>query len=104
VTRLRSLAELESFVAAGIPVITSQSFREHELPGAGYSTTGHIMVVAGFTAQGDVIANDPATEGVRRIYPRAAFENVWLRAAGSGGIVYVLHPPEVPLPESDGNW
>ncbi|GAA2397086.1 peptidase C39 family protein [Nonomuraea africana] len=104
VTRLRSLTELESFVAAGIPLITSQSFKERELPGAGYSTTGHIMVVAGFTAQGDVIANDPAAEGVRRIYPRAAFENVWLRGSGSGGVVYVLHPPEIPLPPSDGNW
>ncbi|MET9340099.1 C39 family peptidase [Nonomuraea sp. NPDC003804] len=104
VTRLRSLAELERLVAAGIPVITSQSFKEHELPGAGYATTGHIMVVVGFTATGDVIANDPAAEGVRRVYPRAAFENVWLRGSGSAGIVYVLHPPELPLPPSDGNW
>ncbi|MEU6998913.1 C39 family peptidase [Nonomuraea sp. NPDC046570] len=107
VTRLRSLAELERFVAAGIPVITSQSFKESELPGAGYSTSGHIMVVAGFTAAGDVIARDPAAPddgSVRRVYPRAAFENVWLRSSSSGGIVYVVHPPEVPLPPSDGNW
>ena len=32
-------------------MITSQSFREHELPGSGYSTGGHIMVVIGFTAE-----------------------------------------------------
>ncbi|MFI6813885.1 C39 family peptidase [Nonomuraea sp. NPDC050328] len=101
VTRLASLAELEHFIAAGIPVITSQSFKEHELPGAGYSTGGHIMVVAGFTPDGDVVAHDPAApadSGVRRVYPRAAFENVWLRSSGSGGIVYILHPPGVPLP------
>ncbi|WP_240506326.1 C39 family peptidase [Thermoactinospora rubra] len=107
VTRLRSLRELERLVAAGIPVITSQSFREHELPGAGYSTGGHIMVVAGFTREGDVIANDPAApgdSGVRRVYPRAAFENVWLRSSGSGGIAYVIHPPGTPLPPSDGTW
>lgn len=107
VTRLRSLVELERFIEAGIPVITSLSFKEHELPGSGYSTRGHIMVVAGFTESGDVVANDPAApsdEQVRRVYPRAAFEQVWLRASGSGGIVYVIHPPQVPLPPSDGNW
>ncbi|WP_244360558.1 C39 family peptidase [Microbispora triticiradicis] len=107
VTRLRSLGELERFIAAGIPVITSQAFREHELPGAGYSTSGHIMVVTGFTAEGDVIANDPAApddDGVRRIYPRAAFESVWLRGTSSGGIVHIVHPPGTTLPDSGGNW
>jgi hypothetical protein len=107
VTRLRSAAELEAFVRAGIPVITSQSFREHELPGAGYSTAGSIMVVRGFTAGGDVVVNDPAAPCdalVRRVHPRAAFEHVWLRGSGSGGVAYVLHPPEVPLPPSPGNW
>ncbi|MFF4776878.1 C39 family peptidase [Microtetraspora fusca] len=107
VTRLRSVSELELFVCAGIPVITSQSFKEHELPGSGYSTSGHIMVVVGVTPTGDVIANDPAApsdEAVRRIYPREAFENVWLRGSSSGGIVHVVHPPDVPLPLSEGNW
>ncbi|MFD0660247.1 C39 family peptidase [Thermocatellispora tengchongensis] len=88
VTRLRSLAELERLIAAGVPVMTSQSFKEHELPGSGYSTSGHIMVVVGFTEAGDVVANDPAAPGdgsVRRVYPRAAFENVWLRSTSSGG-------------------
>ncbi|MCA2222438.1 C39 family peptidase [Nonomuraea aurantiaca] len=107
VTRLRSAAELDLFVRAGIPVIVSLSFKAHELPGSGYSSGGHIMVVTGFTAGGDVIVNDPAAPSdadVRRVYPRAAFENVWLRSSGSGGIVYVLHPPERSLPPSDGNW
>ncbi|WP_235558004.1 C39 family peptidase [Sphaerimonospora mesophila] len=107
VTRLRSLDELARLIAAGVPVITSQSFREHELPGAGYSTGGHIMVVIGFTPEGDVIANDPAAptdDGVRRVYPRAAFEEVWLRGTGSGGLVHIVHPPDFPLPDSEGNW
>lgn len=105
VTRLRSLTELERYVARGVPVITSQSFREDELDGAGYGTAGHIMVVIGFTRAGDVIANDPASssnEAVRRVYPRAQFETIWLRtkryaadgsvAGGSGGIVYIIEP------------
>ncbi|WP_407941409.1 C39 family peptidase [Nonomuraea cypriaca] len=108
VTRLRSAVELERFARAGIPVITSQSFKAHELPGSCYSTNGHILVVTGFTAAGDVIVNDPAApaaDEVRRVYPRAAFENVWLRSSGSGGIAYILHPPEHPLPScTNGNW
>ncbi|MEW9529434.1 C39 family peptidase [Microbispora sp. NPDC049125] len=107
VTRLRSLSELERLIAAGIPVITSQSFRERELPGSGYSTGGHLMVVTGFTPAGDVIANDPAAPtdaGVRRVYPRAAFESVWLRGTSSGGIAHVVHPPDIRLPDSGGNW
>ncbi len=107
VTRLRSATELDLFVRAGIPVIVSLAFKAHELPGSSYSSSGHILVVTGFTAEGDVIVNDPAAPSeaeVRRVYPRAAFENVWLRSSGSGGIVYVIHPPEHSLPPSPGNW
>lgn len=111
VTRLRSLTEMERLISAGIPVVTSQSFEEDELPGAGYGTNGHLMVVIGFTANGDVIANDPASptdDAVRRVYPRANFENVWLRSTGSGGVVYVIHPRTHPLPPTapglPANW
>ncbi|PWW65674.1 C39 family peptidase [Actinokineospora spheciospongiae] len=103
VTRLRSLTELEAHIARGIPVVTSQSFRADELDGAGYGTAGHLMVVVGFTAEGDVIANDPASPdnaAVRHVYKRAQFENIWLRtkrytasgavAGGSGGIAYII--------------
>jgi hypothetical protein len=92
VTRLGSLAELERVVARGIPVVTSQAFTAGELDGAGYQTDGHLMVVVGFTAAGDVVANDPAaptnTE-VRRVYDRRQFETVWLR---SGGVAYLIRP------------
>ncbi|MEV4326203.1 C39 family peptidase [Microbispora rosea] len=111
VTRLRSLTEMERLIRAGIPVVTSQSFKAEELPGAGYSTNGHLMVIVGFTANGDVIANDPASpddDAVRHVYPRANFENVWLRSTGSGGIVYVIHPKNHPLPPTTpglpANW
>lgn len=105
ITRLHSLAELEDYIARGVPVITSQSFLAEELDGAGYGTAGHIMVVIGFTEDGDVIVNDPAsdtTEGVRKVYPREQFETIWQRtkrhdaqgnvASGPGGIVYVIKP------------
>lgn len=101
ITRLRSLTELERFIKLGIPVVTSQSFQAEELPGAGYSTNGHLMVIIGFTEDGDVIANDPASPtdaDVRHVYPRANFENVWQRSSSSGGIVYVITPPGHRLP------
>jgi Peptidase_C39 like family len=111
ITRLRSVAELERFIKAGIPVVTSQSFKAEEMPGAGYSTNGHLFVVVGFTKKGDPIVNDPASRSdaaVRHVYPRANFENVWLRSSSSGGVAYIMRPPNRPLPPNapglDRNW
>jgi hypothetical protein len=102
VTRLRSLNELEQFIKAGIPVVTSQSFKAEELPGSNYSTNGHLFVIVGFTRNGDPIINDPASSSdavVRNVYPRANFENVWQRSSSSGGIAYIMYPPGHPLPK-----
>lgn len=105
VTRLGSLTDLETLIAAGIPAITSQSFLAEELTGAGYGTSGHLMTVVGFTADGDVIANDPnspTNEAVRRVYQRREWENIWLRTkrynasgkvvSGTGGVCYLYFP------------
>ncbi|WP_327427189.1 peptidase C39 family protein [Streptomyces sp. NBC_01236] len=105
VTRLGSLTDLETLIAAGIPAITSQSFLKSELTGAGYGTSGHLMTVIGFTADGDVIANDPASPGdeaVRRVYKRSEWETIWLRTkrynasgkvvSGTGGVCYLYFP------------
>ncbi|MFF3459460.1 peptidase C39 family protein [Streptomyces sp. NPDC002730] len=105
VTRLSSLTDLETLVRAGIPAITSQSFLKEELTGAGYGTSGHLMTVIGFTADGDVIANDPASPSngaVRRVYRRAEWEKIWLRTkrynasgkvvSGTGGVCYLYWP------------
>ncbi len=102
VTRLRSLAEAERFIAAGIPLIASI---DGKLPGFFFgSTNGHLLVISGFEANGDVISNDPAVltnAEVKRTYARADFEKVWLE--GSGGIVYVIRPFGVPLPANTPN-
>ncbi|WP_028814030.1 peptidase C39 family protein [Streptomyces flavidovirens] len=105
VTRLHSLTDLETLIRAGIPAITSQSFLQEELTGAGYGTAGHLMTVIGFTPDGDVIANDPASpdnEAVRRVYQRREWENIWLRTkrynasgkvvSGTGGVCYLYWP------------
>jgi Peptidase_C39 like family len=112
VTRLRSLTEAESFIEAGIPLVVSVSFQKEELSGAGYSTDGHLVVIAGFTPTGDVVVNDPASHlrpsnaEVRTEYDRAEFERVWVPR--SGGLAYVIHPQAHPLPPNltpaEPNW
>ncbi|MCW3813299.1 peptidase C39 family protein [Micromonospora sp. DR5-3] len=107
VTRLRSLAEAERFVAAGVPLILSAAFTAGQVPGLDYDTRGHLMVLVGFTADGDPVLNDPYApddEGVRRTVPRAAFEAAW--QSGSGGVTYVVRPASVPLPPppEQANW
>lgn len=113
VTRFASLRGVERFVKAGIPVITSLTFGPGQLSGAPIgSTNGHLLVVVGFRADGDVVVNDPAAsskDGVRRTYDRGQFEDAWLKrggAGGSGGVAYVVHDPGHPLPSRRGatNW
>jgi hypothetical protein len=110
VTRLRSLTEAEQFIKAGIPLVVGVSFAEEELAGAGYGTQGHLLTIVGFTESGDVVSNDPASHGiasnaeVRTTYDREQFENAWM--AVSGGVTYVIHPPDVALPPrpDEPNW
>ncbi len=106
ITRLRSLQEAELFIAAGIPLIASIN---GELPGFLFtSTNGHLLVIRGFAANGDVITNDPAVRAdaqARKVYPRFDFERVWLNSFGT---VYVIHPLRVRLPANvaglPANW
>jgi len=110
VTRLRDLTEAEAFVAAGVPLVVSVTFREEELDGAGYGTSGHLLTIVGFTAEGDVVSNDPnsgriaSNDEVRRVYRRDQFERVWL--GDDGGLTYVIHPHgvELPAPPAEANW
>ena len=92
VTRMRDLREAEDHIAAGVPVIVSVAFGRNQLAGAPISASkGHLMVVVGFEADGDVVVNDPAgatNDEVRRVYDRAQFERIWI--AASGGTAYVI--------------
>lgn len=108
VTRLRSLREAELFIRSGIPLVASISFGRGELDGAPISSTsGHVVVIVGFTKAGDVIVNDPAgrdARHVRHVYRRGQFENAWVDS--SGGVSYVIHPLQRPLPSParHSNW
>jgi len=63
------------------------------------STNGHLLVLVGFDAAGNLIVNDPASpenETVQRTYLRSEFELLWLQA--SGGTVYLVYPPSASGP------
>ncbi|OIO05676.1 MAG: hypothetical protein AUJ52_13350 [Elusimicrobia bacterium CG1_02_63_36] len=100
VARLESLLDLQEEIAAGRPVVASVTYKKGDLDNSPIEkTNGHLLVVAGFTKQGDVICYDPAAKpgGVRRVYKRAQFEKVWLK--NKHGLVYMLGPrfPSVAL-------
>ena len=101
VLQLGSLNDAERYVAAGAPLVASISHAPGALPGFlnNDGTNGHLLVIIGFTASGDVIANDPAATSdatVRRVYGREAFERAWI--GGSGGVVYVIATPNTVVP------
>jgi hypothetical protein len=104
VTQLHNLAEAEAFIKAGVPLVASVAWKSNKLTGAIKSTNGHLLVIGGFTGNGNVIAYDPAhdTDGeVRQVYDRTEFERAWIPA--SGGIVYVIRPANHALPSLTAN-
>jgi hypothetical protein len=106
VTQLRSLAEAEQFIKAGVPLVASLSFGSGKLDGFLFKgTNGHLLTIVGFTAEGDVVSNDPAAlsdADVQRVYDREQFEDAWMTS--TGGLVYLMYPPGTALPPSQGNW
>jgi Peptidase_C39 like family len=104
VTQLHTLAEAEPFIKAGIPLVASIAFTSNKLTGAIKSTDGHLVVIGGFTKDGNVIVYDPASptnDTVRHVYDREQFERAWIPA--SGGIVYVDRPAGWAMPSLTAN-
>jgi hypothetical protein len=106
VTRLTDVSELEDWVAAGVPPIVSVSSYltndRHSGP-----DEGHLIVCAGFTEQGDIIANDPGVsvkrgQRARRVYPRERFAKAWSKSRNA---VYLVYPDGTAIPRDRfGHW
>lgn len=90
VVYLRNLDHAQRLIDAGIPIAISYSWQGDELPGAPIDhSNGHLVVLCGFTANGDCAINDPAAPHLRVVYPRAAIERIWQR---NKGIAYAVAP------------
>jgi hypothetical protein len=106
VTRLDDLREVEDWIVAGIPVILSARW-DWLQDGRPLDSDGHLIVCIGFTKDGDVVINDPATrldrgESVRHIYKRANVIHSWTK---SHDVVYLVYPEGTKIPRNKyGHW
>ena len=90
VAYLQNLDQAARLIERNLPVVISYSWREGELPGAPLPhSEGHLVVLRGFTDNGDCAINDPAAPAVGVVYPRAAIEAIWQR---NNGVAYVIAP------------
>jgi hypothetical protein len=101
VARFTSLAQAEEWIAAGVPVVVSIAWGPGELPGAPLPySSGHLLVLVGFDADGNPVVNDPAfpsDDEVRHTYIRSKFETLWLKH--TSGTAYLIYPPHWSLPD-----
>jgi len=106
VTRLGDIAELEDWIAAGVPVIISVSSYLTSDRTSG-PDNGHLIVCVGFTDKGDVVANDPGVSvrrnvRARRTYAREKVVNAWKKSKNT---VYLIYPETARIPANRlGHW
>jgi hypothetical protein len=106
VTRLGGIAELEDWIAAGIPVIISVSSYLTNDRTSG-PDNGHLIVCVGFTENGDVVTNDPGVSvrrnvRARRVYAREKVANAWKKSKNA---VYLIYPETAKIPANRlGHW
>jgi hypothetical protein len=101
VTRMSDVAELEDWVAHGLPVGLSLCY--NRLRGKSRQASGHLVVCVGFTKVGDPIINDPGTrQNVRKVFPRANLVDAWEYSKNAAYIIL----PEKTTPPKDrfGHW
>ncbi|MCB9867694.1 MAG: DUF1460 domain-containing protein [Phycisphaerales bacterium] len=100
--RFSRWVDVERCIAVGQPLVISIEAAEGDLPNAPYrATEGHLLVLAGFDAHGDVLVNDPAAGDAAKgqvAYRRSDLEKVWWEARG--GTAYVLLNPQASAPVS----
>lgn len=105
--RCTSLADLEPWIAAAVPVVLSVSWNNSEGRILSNSpvdkSSGHLTLLVGFDAEGNPVMNEPASPdngSVRRTYLRAELERCWLSA--SGAAAYLVYPEGHPVPALPG--
>lgn len=94
--RYSSISQIEQWIARGVPVVVSLNYSR--LTRGKSKSQGHLMVIRGFTKEGDPVFNDPFArlekgEKLRKVFKRGDLEYAWLGPDGnSKGAVYIIHP------------
>lgn len=92
IARFDSLEQVYEELVKGIPIIASISYKKDELKNAHTAqTAGHLVLIKGFDAKGNVIVNDPAALSaaqVSTIYDRRQFSLAWLK--NKNGLAYLI--------------
>lgn len=103
VSRFQAISDLERWIDDGLPVVCSVSFDLLRGKPLSENENGHLVVLVGFTKEGDPIFNDPAhRDEVRKTYKRADFERAWVY---SHRTVYLIYPEAAPVPsDPDALW
>lgn len=101
VTRMSDISELEDWIASGLPVGLSVCY--DRLRGKGPGPNGHLVVLVGFTPNGDPIINDPGTsQHVRKVFPRKNLAYAW---SYSHNAAYIMYPENSEIPtDRFGHW
>jgi hypothetical protein len=88
--RFRSWDQVKAKIAAGQPIVASIRFKEGEFPSSVMkSSKGHLIVIRGFTKDGDVICNDPGSRarGNNVVYKANELGHAWFDHGGVGYII-----------------
>lgn len=103
VSRFDAISDLESWIAAGLPVVCSVSFDMLQGKPLSPQESGHLVVLIGFTEEGDPIFNDPAwKQHVRTTYKRSDFAKAWDYGHRT---VYLIYPEGATVPpDPRGLW
>ena len=89
--RYSSMDNARATLAGGQPIIASIRFKAGEFPSnLQKSTAGHLIVLRGIDADGDIICNDPASRdrGNGIIYKANELAVAWLK--NTGGVGYII--------------
>jgi hypothetical protein len=92
--RFRNWNDVKAMIAQGTPVVAAIKFEKGQFPSnVMEESDGHLIVIRGFTPDGDVIVNDPASKdkGNGVIYKASELAVAWFDNAG--GVGYVIRKP-----------